>query len=273
MERDGRDRGLDAEGYIRREVSAAKIAPPYTEVVDTLRALYRERDSGRLHGLYLNGSVVKGTAVPGVSDLDVLAVTREAPTEEDAETARGISAILERRYPFLSGAGILLAARDDVLSERERYDMGFFVACLCACVDGEDLGPLLPRYKPSLDLARGTNGTVGLMIARARVRLTGADGEERMTTICRGIMRKIVRSAFTLVMPRYGGWTSDLGPCARIFAAYYPAREGDVMWARNLARVPSADRARIVSVLDDFGGWLVREYERVVMAPSGDWRE
>lgn len=84
-------------------------------------------------------------------------------------------------------------------------------------------------------------------------------------------MRKIVRSAFTLVMPRYGGWTSDLAPCARIFAAYYPTREGDVMRARDLARTPSGDRARILALLDDFGGWLVREYERVVMAPSVEW--
>ena len=84
------------------------------------------------------------------------------------------------------------------------------------------LGQRLPKYRPSVALARGTNGNIRQLLTDRRQHIIDSTDPAEVAAICRGIMRKIVRTGFTLVMPRYHGWTSDLEQAATIFAVYYP---------------------------------------------------
>ena len=61
-----------------------------------------------LHSAYLYGSVVRGNAVPGRSDLDVVAVLLAAPTGEDRARADRVERALVERFPVLFSAGIAL---------------------------------------------------------------------------------------------------------------------------------------------------------------------
>lgn len=45
--------------------------------------------------------------------------------------------------------------RGTAVDPAERYDLGFFLACLCTPLLGEDVGRMLPSYQPTLRLARG----------------------------------------------------------------------------------------------------------------------
>jgi hypothetical protein len=263
------DRGLDRDGFIRPEVAVSRISPPYAPVVADLRRWCAAAFGADLHSLYLNGSVVKGTARPGISDLDALAVLRVPLTTEHEARAREVEAVVQRRFPFLSGVGLGLIDRDLVLSPAQRYDMGFFLKCLCACVDGEDLGEQLPRYRPSVALARGTNGNIRRLLDNRRQRLAATTDQAFVAELCRGFMRKIVRTAFTLVMPRYHGWTSELEPAAEVFAGFYPEHANAIRQAVALARAPSGDWRLVLGVLDTFGAWLADEYDRVIMRPGG----
>jgi uncharacterized protein len=259
------DRGLDRAGFIRPEVAPSRVTPPYLPVVDHLRDRCRAAFAEDLHGLYLTGSVVKGSARPGVSDLDALAVLRVPPTADHEALARGVADAVAARHPFLVGASVGLCHRDVVLSRAQRYDMGFFVKCLCACVDGDDLAAQLPRYRPSRALARGTNGNIRRLVDDRRARLAATTDPGVVAFLCRGIMRKIVRTGFTLVMPRYRGWTSDLEPSVAIYAAYYPEQAAAMRAALALAQTPSGDRRSVLAVLDTLGAWLAEEYDRVIL--------
>ncbi len=166
---------------------------------------------------------------------------------------------------MLSEASLGLAWVEDILSERERFDMGFCVKCLCACIVGEDLAASLPRYRPSIALARGTNGNIRQAIDDRRERLMWTKEPAIVKRLCRGIIRKIIRTGFTLVMPRYGGWTSELDPCVEVFGLYYPEQRAAMNVALTLARAPSADRAQVLAILDSLGAWLVQEYDRVIL--------
>jgi uncharacterized protein len=199
-----------------------------------------------------------------VSDLNALAVLRVPPTAEHEARAQAVADAVGARHPFLAGADIGLIHRDTVLSRAQRYDMGFFVRCLCACFDGDDFAAQLPRYRPCRALASGTNGNIRRLLDDRRARLAATTGPRVVAFVCRGIMRKIVRTGFTLVMPRYRGWTSDLEPAAAIFAAYYP-RQADAMRAGlALAQAPSGDPRLVLGKLDTLGAWLAEEYDRVI---------
>jgi predicted nucleotidyltransferase len=279
-------RGLSAAGYILREGSLSRIPAAFRPAADEARRRISHSFRRRLHCAYLYGSVPRGTAEPGRSDLDILLVLRSEPTDADRAEAGRIEAALHARHPVIDGAGILLLSARRILSPAERYDLGFFVACLCTPLSGEDLAPLLPWYRPTRELARETNGDLGLFLDRWR---RSAGSGQELDRLGRTVGRKTVRTGFTLVMPRWNGWTSDLDVSAEVFGRYYPERSGQMAEAVTLARLsagsrherpvgcqppvpcappvpsgPARHRHGLRLVLDELGPWLAGEYEREI---------
>lgn len=256
--------GLESDGTIAREGALSRVPDAFVPVVDAAGARITEMfDGTRLHSAYLYGSIPRGTAVPGVSDLDLLLALRDEPTASDRVRARTIEAVLDRCFPQINGVGILLSSAPALLSELERHDGGFFVACLCTPLLGSDLAAQLPRYRPTSLLARETNGDLARVLPRWRTRAAEAATEADRKALGRGVGRKLVRTGFTLVMPRWGGWTSDLAESADVFGRYYPERREQMRVASAAGRAPSADSAVLSLLLDDLGPWLAAEYAAV----------
>lgn len=258
------DKGLDADGFIAREGSLSRVQEEFTAVVEAAREQISESfGRTRLHSAYLYGSIPRGTAIPAVSDLDLLLALHHEPTAADRADADALEAALDASYDQISGVGVLLFSTATLLSDLERHDLGWFVACLCTPLLGDDLAAGLPRYRPTSLLARETNGDLGLVLPqwRQRAAATGSDTERR--ALSRTVSRRIVRTGFTLVMPRWGGWTSDLTRSAEIFAGHYPERAAQMRLAAATARTPTADAAALSMLIDDLGPWLVTEYASV----------
>jgi predicted nucleotidyltransferase len=257
-------KGLDDDGFIAREGSLSRVPEAFAPLVAAARAGIADAfGSARLHSAYLYGSIPRGTAVPGVSDLDVLLALHGEPAEPDHAAARRLEAALDARFPQLNGAGILLFSTATLLSDIERHDLGWFVACLCTPLAGPDLADRLPRYRPTALLARETNGDLGDELPRWRDRLRAERTDAGLRTLGRRAGRRIVRTGFTLVMPRWGGWTSDLGESAAVFCRYYPSRAGQMNAAAATGRAPAADRTVLTMLIDDLGPWLAAEYTAV----------
>jgi hypothetical protein len=259
-----RRRGLDPQGFITREGSLGRVPHTFRPVVAAARDRLLDLYGTRLHGAYLYGSIPRGTARVGHSDLDLLIALREEPTDADRDGARALDEALDKEFRQIDGAGTLLVSREQVLSDLERYDLGWFVACLCTPLLGEDLAEYLPRYRPDSLLARETNGDLALLLPRWRERIDAAsDSDEACRPLVRTMSRRLVRTACTLVMPRWNGWTSDLHEMAGAFAEYYPARGEQLRKAAALGHEPTGDRAVLTSYVDDIGPWLAEEYARV----------
>ncbi|GAB7186848.1 hypothetical protein ATKI12_6679 [Kitasatospora sp. Ki12] len=262
--------GLDADGCIAREGSPALVQTAFAPVVEAARArIAAAFGPERLHSAYLYGSVPRGTAVPGVSDLDLLLALHREPTAADRADADAVEAALDGEFAQVDGVGVLLAGTGTLLSELERHDLGWFVACLCTPLLGEDLAARLPRYRPTSLLARETNGDLALALPGWRERLATATTDAELRALTRAVTRRTVRTGFTLVMPRWGGWTSDLTASAEAFAAHYPERAAQMRLAAATARTAAVDRAVLALLVDDLGPWLAAEYAAVhgVKAP------
>ncbi|MFH9615709.1 nucleotidyltransferase domain-containing protein [Streptomyces pratensis] len=260
------DKGLAADGTIRREGSLEHVHADFAPVVEA--AGFHITDAfgpERLHSAYLYGSIPRGTAIPGVSDLDLLVVLHDVPTGADTAAAEAAGTALDSAFPVIDGVGLLLSPARTLLSEEERDDGGFFVACLCTPLTGEDLAARLPRYRPTSLLARETNGDLALALPRWRALAAAATTDEERMRLSRRIARRLVRSAFTLVMPRWGGWTSDLHRSAELFARYHPRHPERVEQIRSAAvtaRTPSPDPDGLSALIEDLGPWLAAEYTR-----------
>ncbi|HEY3480908.1 MAG TPA: nucleotidyltransferase [Streptomyces sp.] len=257
-------KGLAGDGTIAREGSLDAVPAAFAPVVDAARTAITEAfGRGRLHSAYLYGSVPRGTAIPGVSDLDLLLALAAEPTAADRAAAAALASALDDAFGVIDGVGVLLFGAAYLLSDLERHDLGFFVACLCTPLIGPDLAARLPRYRPTPLLARETNGDLVLALPGWRARAAAATTDAERAALSRGAARRIVRSGFTLVMPEWGGWTSDLATSAEIFGDRYPARAAQMRVAAATARTPSADPAVLALLLDDLGPWLAAEYTAV----------
>jgi predicted nucleotidyltransferase len=256
--------GLDPQGYLAREGSLGRVPHAFRPVVAAARERLLDVFGARLNSAYLYGSIPRGTARVGRSDLDLLVALREEPTDADRADARALDAALDKEFPQIDGAGTLLFGRPRLLSDRETYDLGWFVACLCTPLLGEDLAEHLPRYRPDSLLARETNGDLAAHLPRWRARIAEADDtDEARRPLVRFMSRHLVRTGFTLVMPRWNGWTSDLREMADAFAAYYPERAEQIRAAAVLGYEPTGEAAVLASYVDDLGPWLAGEYARV----------
>jgi hypothetical protein len=274
------DRGLNATGHITREGSLDRIAPEFRALIDETRRQLDQQFRRRLHspgfpgagfsGAYLYGSIPRGTAVAGRSDLDVLITLRSDPSDIEKSRAGELGRWLADRHPEITSAGLLVESAPRVLAPAERHDFGFFVACLCTPLLGEDLAALLPWYRPTRELARETNGDLGRYLARTRDRLA-APGTDR-PALLRTAARKVIRTGFTLVMPRWSGWTSDLDRSAEVFGGYYPDRADQMRQAVTLARrapgrdpdTPATWEPGRALLFDELGPWLAAEYAREI---------
>jgi hypothetical protein len=253
--------GLDRDGFIRREGDLALVPRAFATVVAAAKAAILDSfGPDRLHSGYLYGSIPRGTAVPGVSDLDMLLALRHEPTDADRKAVAALENMLDTRFTQINGAGIGLASTAALLSDLERYDLGWFVACLCTPLIGEDLAAQLPRYRPTSLLARETNGDVGDLLPRWRAQLSHAESDADLKAMSRRVGRRLVRTGFTLVMPRWGGWTSDLDESAAVFGRYYPERREQMELAAEAATQTTADRSALGMLIDDLGPWLAAEY-------------
>ncbi|MGV9558625.1 nucleotidyltransferase domain-containing protein [Streptomyces sp. NPDC003522] len=265
--------GLDAQGFIAREGSLARVPHAFRPVVAAARERLPRLFGERLHSAYLYGSVPRGTARAGRSDLDLLVALREEPTGADRAAVRSLGAALDREHPQIDGVGTLLHGRARLLSDAERYGLGWFVACLCTPLLGEDLAGHLPRYRPTSLLARETNGDLALLLPRWRAHISAADDTDAARLpLVRFMSRHLVRTAFTLVMPRWNGWTSDLHEMAEAFAAHHPARAEQIRAAAVRGYEPTGDAGVLRGYVEDLGPWLAETYARVhgVKAPRPD---
>ncbi|MYW70362.1 nucleotidyltransferase [Streptomyces sp. SID8379] len=257
------DRGLDAQGYIAREGSLGRVEEPFRPVVAAARDRLLDVFGARLTGAYLYGSVPRGTARPGRSDLDLLLVLRAEPTEADRAAARAVDEALDKEFGQIDGAGTLVFGRARLLREAETYDLGWFVACLCTPLLGEDLAEYLPRYRPTSLLARETNGDLAERLPLWREQTGRAAEADERRALQRRVARHLVRTAFTLVMPRWNGWTSDLYEMADAFGAYYPRWARQVRAAADAAYAPDGDPGALHAYTEELGPWLAGEYARV----------
>ncbi|WP_033302905.1 nucleotidyltransferase domain-containing protein [Nocardiopsis alkaliphila] len=250
--------GVRPDGTIAREGSLERIPSAFAPVITALRTRLPRLFGPRLHSAYLYGSIPRGTATPTTSDLDALALLHTPPTAHDQARAQELMTQLDADFTTINGGGILLEHTTSMLRPLSEQDGGFFVACLCTPLLGPDLAEQLPTYRPDSLLARQTNGDLHLVLPRWRHALNRADTDT--TSLARRVGRRLVRTGFTLVMPTWGGWTSDLDLATDVFGHYHPQRHHQMRAAAHTAHHPGADPAHLHELVEDLAPWLETTY-------------
>lgn len=97
---------VDAQGYLTKIADASKIQDEWVEVINSAKHAYLEKWSEAIHSIYVRGSIAKGWAVKGVSDVDSLAVFKEGTYDfsDFNDWWEATSKMLQRAFPSYKGA-------------------------------------------------------------------------------------------------------------------------------------------------------------------------
>lgn len=247
----------DADGFLVKTASVNKIQPTWRPAVDAVVEAYKTHLGSDLHSVYLRGSVAKGEAIEGVSDIDTIAVVKTPKDNVNRDWMAGFQKWFRREYLFVSDVEIVL----DSLESLGRGNK-IMIKTQAVCLYGSDLSEELPPLKPGADTVMHAP-RLGKEINDVYEFLQTAEDQQRIRQKCAWIMKRILRSGCELVMERSGKYTRDLYPCYELFSQYYPEKSESMYGALELAINPSNDADEIIEVLQGIGAWVAQEASNV----------
>lgn len=244
-----------------------------------------------LLSLYIRGSVPRGLAIDGVSDLDLICITKR-PTDRTAFLTDTVANSILAAHPCTTGLEL------ETYTTAEANDLKgvipFLLKCHSLLLWGEPLADRLPEFylggtsgiQPGIRILPGTNINLGGTsminlnlggtsminlggtsmihlpwlhkdLSRFRIFLRGEPSQMDRQRAVRWFAKRTVRSAFEMVMGEAGTYTRDLLPCAAVFLQFRPSRFDSIALALELSLSPSQPDQSRVSSLTDFATWLV----------------
>ena len=248
------------DGTVVNPARLEHVPEPVRPLLERVVAVYRRRLAGRLHSVYVRGSVVHGTAVRLLSDLDTFALVLPSvhepycwwctPAWSDEEAA----GVLATGEEWLCGIDYGYASWHEDFLQRNP-SLAMTIATQSLCLWGEDVSSRLPRYRPGASMCSEHLG-----LQRDLARLDEMLSAERPldTALVRAAVKRMIRTAFELVMEREGRYTTSLYHAWESFAKHHPEQAPEVYDLLEFYLAPVQDRARIERYVRDIGAWLLR---------------
>lgn len=224
-------RGLDKHGFIDNVCSVNSIQREFKMVVDQVVSQLVQRLPKQVDSIYLYGSVARGEAVIGCSDLDLSILLNTPLTAHHQQVFNEISASIPQTYSEISKLDIDPGYLYDVLKPREVYHWHFWLKHCCCCVWGKDHSVHFPRHKPSLAIAQAINGDLCNYLLKMQPEFASMSD----INVAKIIGKKLLRSAYYYVAEQDGSWYINLTQCAAVAKEYYPYHGADLDLAYQYA--------------------------------------
>jgi uncharacterized protein len=249
---------VDERGFLINPASVHKIGSQWKPIVDDIVQAYVEHCGEYLHSVYVRGSVAKGTALPGVSDVDTFAyvnLTKQQLTNTlDQSWIDGFEKELAHKYPFAQSFEIYIDSVERAMKDK-------VVLLQSACVYGIDVTKEIPPMKADKELL-GHIYSFKKDLSKFEEWATRSHTRESVMEKCTWLMKRFLRTGLELVLVRSGTYTRDLYPSYKVFAKYYPEHEPHMRDVLDLALNPTDDIRILKKIVGEFGVWVVDEIER-----------
>ncbi len=254
MDNQSGDKGLDCQGYIANTCSINIIQPGFSLVVDSVIEVLTSAFPEQIHSIYLYGSVARGTAVVGKSDLDVSVIFEEPLTVARLEALADISRTLPLSYSEISKLDIDPGHLAEVLDPKEQYRWQFWLKHCCCCIWGYGLSSRFEKCRPDARISYQMNQDLATFLKD----MDGKFAQMSPDEVGKVIGKKILRTAYLLVAAKDNSWHTNLTKCAEVCLKYYPKNQDDIQLALKLSLGTLASRQQGIAMFNGFGQKLVK---------------
>lgn len=255
--------GVDSKGYIRT-IPNGPLQSTFLAVVDDLRRMLFGPLGHRVDSAYLYGSVARGEAVLGRSDLDVVLVLSGKPAlkdDLDIETARRA---LETRHPEVLKVDFDVGFREEVLAPENLHRWGFWLKHHCRCIYGYDLTRDFAPFRPSRKIARAVNGDFYDVLGGYARRIGTESDATAVARLAREASRKLIRATNVLRPVVSSSWPESLEDHLALFIDAYPQMAQEAAFFRLFAASSENGPLQVVAAdfvdrLRAFSEWMLQE--------------
>ncbi|SEF45255.1 nucleotidyltransferase domain-containing protein [Vibrio hangzhouensis] len=249
--------GLDSDGFIVNRCSATKIQPEFQAVVLATIDALRHAFVGQIHSIYLYGSVGRGSAKAGQSDLDVSVVFKEPVSKSQQMQLNQISKEISGRHDEISKLDLDPGYLKQVLEPEEKYRWQFWLKHCCCCIWGEDLAEKFCRYRPDVRIGYQLNSDLAVFLTQMESRFARLTSEE----VGKILGKKLLRTAYLLVAEKDKSWHTSLEQCAEVAIHYF--EKESIESALALANGVSATREKGIALFNHFGQQLLVKLDEI----------
>ena len=256
----------DEQGFLQSRADAANVTGLWRAAVEAVEQAYLEKWPTSIHSVYVRGSIAKGLAVEGTSDIDSFAVLKPGLEQEFSYEAvkvwaETVEQDVKEKFPFVTGVEVGLEPFEWAQNRENPYAL--ILKTEAACVYGEDVANKIAPYKPGPDMAFQTK----YFRSHLETFLSEypAEPEADKPEFINWMMRRFLRLGMELVMVEEQRFTRDLYLCYESFAKHYPDKAAEMYRALELAVNPVLGEAT-EGFAKEFGAWLAREAERKLTA-------
>lgn len=245
---------VDEDGFLKNPASLDKVQEKWKPVLDDVVEVYKKHFGDKLINVYVRGSVAKGQAVDGVSDLDSFAYVDFKGDEIQRGWQVEDIKRLKEKYPFVEDF--------EIVAEEISETPGRLIL-QSACIYGAPI-EIQPK-KPGREMINHLN-YLEERYQNSDKWFGGVDplAEERIKNKCTWLMKDILRSGFELTMERSKRYTRDLYLCYKDFSEYYPDKEPLMREVLDLALNPTSDIEKILEIKNKIAPFLIEEAKKVL---------
>ncbi|EKT58132.1 nucleotidyltransferase domain-containing protein [Providencia burhodogranariea] len=213
----------------------------------------------QLHSVYLYGSVAKGCATAGISDLDVCVILTEKPDSHLINIIADIRKVIMSSHKVVSKVDFDIGSLSEVLDPEKLYSWGYWLKHHCRCIFGDDLACRFNLFKPSKAIAIAVNGDFIEAIDGYVHSLSNISDEIERKQLQRSAARKLIRSTNLLRANEDVDWPEALEEYVVKFSAQYPMRENEIRYFLSQSHMPTDGLEAFIKRLNNFTKWLVTE--------------
>lgn len=250
---------LDGKGFLVNPTSLSKIISPWKEAIEDIKSEYIENlGIENIHSIWLRGSVAKGAAIENVSDIDTFCLTNKPVEELNIAWIKDSEKQILKKFKFPSS--IEFGFKEYKKLEKASWKT-FTIKTEGICIHGEDISKEVEPYAPNKELANILNENLPRVIEQTKNYFKTT---KRPEFICTWIMKRFLRQGLILTLAKEKKYSRDLYKCYEIFSKVYPEKEKEMMKTLDLAINPTSNKEEMISILDSFGNWIIKESKKVL---------
>lgn len=192
---------------LEKVIKKIDIQSEYKAFVDKYTANLLSEFSGKIHSIYICGSIPKGTAKPFKSDADFTIVC-ENPKDIEYARVSNIKDRLLEEYPIVTKIDTIICSIDDVIGKPNEW--GFWIKIICICIYGQDVGERVPPIVISPEFILDLNTETKEEVERVHNFLSNASDSAMKSRYIKGYSKRLIRALYSLVLGDTGVWQDDL---------------------------------------------------------------
>lgn len=247
----------DKNGYLTNSIEISQpIQKEWQQPVRLCVQEIKKHLPNLIHSIYLRGSVAKCVAIAGISDIDLVIITKNKIDHKySKEWIKPFEMKLSSKYPQVNSVEFMIVSLPALLDTSQPIGLQVLLKLQSRLLEGNDVLSLLPPIKPN------SGCFINIPIfSKLQTNLKNTPSGKKNNTSW--VAKRYIRTGFELCIEREKVFTRDLYPCYEIFSKYYPQYKHQMYKLLEQAIEPTWSKSELLYCINSLGEWTNQEIRK-----------